>query len=142
MAGVMWQDFKLEHNGMTLKMDNPMGIFRFNNAIHMPWDLWLNVDFAGRTSGDSENLHLKSSWNCDIGIYKSFANDTWSLKLQLNDVFDTWRQEFVSYDAISAISANKIYDTRDLTLTIRYNFNSACSRYKGKGVANSEKGRL
>lgn len=142
MAGVMWQDFKLEHNGMTLKMDNPMGIFRFNNAIHMPWDLWLNVDFAGRTSGDSENLHLKSSWNCDIGIYKSFANDTWSLKLQLNDVFGTWRQEFVSYDAISAISANKIYDTRDLTLTIRYNFNSARSRYKGKGVANSEKGRL
>lgn len=142
MAGVMWQDFKLEHNGSILKMDNPMGIFRLNNAIHLPWDLWLNVDLSSRTSGDSENLHLKSSWNCDIGIYKSFADDTWSLKLQLNDVFDTWRQEFVSYDAISAISANKNYDTRDLTLTIRYNFNAARSRYKGSGVANSEKGRL
>lgn len=133
MAGVMWQDFELEHNGMALRMDNPMGIFRLNNAIHLPWDLWLNVDLSGRTAGDSENLHLKSSWNCDMGIYKSFAGDTWSLKLQLNDVFGTWRQEFVSYDAVSAISANKIYDTRDLTLTIRYNFNSARSRYKGKG---------
>lgn len=142
MAGVMWQDFKLEHNGSILKMDNPMGIFRLNNAIHLPWDLWLNVDLSSRTSGDSENIHLKSSWNCDIGIYKSFAGDTWSLKLQLNDVFDTWRQEFVNYDAISAISANKIYDTRDLTLTIRYNFNSARSRYKGSGTANLEKGRL
>ena len=142
MAGVMWQDFELEHNGMALRMDNPMGIFRLNNAIHLPWDLWLNVDLSSQTAGDSENLHLKSSWNCDIGIYKSFADDTWSLKLQLNDVFDTWRQEFVNYDAISAISANKVYDTRDLTLTIRYNFNSARSRYKGKGVANSEKGRL
>ncbi len=142
MAGVMWQDFKLEHNGSILKMDNPMGIFRLNNAIHLPWDLWLNVDLSSRTSGDSENIHLKSSWNCDIGIYKSFADDTWSLKLQLNDVFDTWRQEFVSYNAISAVSANKIYDTRDLTLTIRYNFNSARSHYKGSGAANSEKGRL
>lgn len=65
-----------------------------------------------------------------------------AIKLQLNDVFNTYRQQMTQYDALSAVSVNKIYDTRDLSLTIRYNFNSARSRYKGRGAANSEKERF
>lgn len=142
MAGVMAQDFKLMHNGIEMKMDKPLGIFRFNNAIHLPWDIWLNVDFSAQTSGNGDNAYIKSRWNCDLGLYKSFANDTWSVKLQLNDVFNTYRQQIISYDALSAMSVNKIYDTRDLSLTIRYNFNAVRSRFKGRGAANSEKDRF
>lgn len=100
------------------------------------------VYFSARTSGNGDNLYLKSYWQCNLGLYKSFADDTWSVKLQLNDVFDTWRQEFTSYDAISAINVNKLYDTRDLSITIRYNFNSIRSRYKGNGAGNSDKNRF
>lgn len=142
MAGIVAQDFKLMHNGTEMKMDRPLGIFRFNNAIHLPWDIWLNVDFSARTSGNTENMYVKSRWNCDVGVYKSFVNDTWSIKFQLNDVFNTYRQEMSFYDALTVSSVKKIYDTRDLSLTIRYNFNSARSRYKGRGAANSEKGRF
>ncbi len=46
------------------------------------------------------------------------------------------------YDAISRISSDKIYDTRDLSLTVRYNFNSTRPRYKGRGAGNSDKGRF
>lgn len=74
--------------------------------------------------------------------YKSFANDTWNVRLQLNDVFDTWRQKLVLYDAMSSISIEKIYDTRDLSLTIRCKFNSAQSRYKGRGAGNAAKERF
>lgn len=77
-----------------------------------------------------------------MGLYKSFDKDSWSVKLQLNDVFDTWRQDMVSYDALSSASSKKIYDTRDLSITVRYNFNSARSRYKGRGAGNTDKGRL
>ena len=77
-----------------------------------------------------------------MGLYKSFAHDRWSVKLQLNDVFDTWRQDMISYDALSSISSKKIYDTRDLSITVRYNFNSAHSRYKGRGAGNTDKSRL
>ena len=142
MAGVMVQDFKIMHNGIEMKMDKPLGVFRFNNAIHLPWDIWLNVDFSAQTSGNGDNVYIKSRWNCDLGLYKSFANDTWSVKLQLNDVFNTYRQQIISYDALSTMSVNKIYDTRDLSLTIRYNFNAARSRFKGRGAANSEKDRF
>lgn len=85
---------------------------------------------------------MKSYWQCNIALYKSFANDTWSIRLQLNDVFDTWRQAATLYDALSRISTVKIYDTRDLSLTVRYNFNSSRTRYKGRGAGNTDKSRF
>ncbi|MDE5876098.1 MAG: outer membrane beta-barrel protein [Muribaculaceae bacterium] len=142
MASVQTQNFKLTHHNTILKLNHPLGIIRFNNALHLPSDIWLNIDFSARTTGNSENLYLKSSWTCDLGLYKSFANDTWSLKLQLNDIFSTWRLDFTSYDPLSTLSTAKLRDTRDLSLTIRYNFNAARSRYKGRGVAHSDRDRL
>ncbi len=142
MAGVMAQDFKLMHNGTEMKLNTPLGVFRFNNAIHLPWDIWLNVDFNAQTSGNGDNVYIKSRWNCDLGLYKTFANDAWSVKLQLNDVFNTHRQQITLYDTLSSKNVNKIFDTRDLSLTIRYNFNAARSRYKGRGAANTEKSRF
>ncbi len=142
MAGINAQDFKISHNGKVLNLNRPLGIFRFDNAVHLPWDMWLNVDLSARTSGNGDNSYVKPYWQCNLGLYKSFENDTWSVKLQLNDVFDTWRQSITLYDAISCNETNKLYDTRDLSLTIRYNFNSARSRYKGRGAGNSDKDRL
>lgn len=142
MAGVVAQDFKLLHNGTAMKLNKPLWIFRFNNGIHLPWDMWLNIDFAAQTSGNGDNVYIKSRCNCDLGLFKTFANDTWSMKLQFNDVFNTYRQQMTIYDALSETSINKTYDTRDLSLTIRYNFNAARSRYKGRGAANAEKDRF
>ncbi len=142
MAGVQGQDFKIIHVDRIMKLNRPLGIIRFDNAIHLPWDIWLNMDFSARTSGNGDNFYMKPYWQCNLGIYKSFAKDRWSVKLQLNDVFDTWRQDIISYDALSSISSKKFYDTRDMTITIRYNFNSARSRYKGRGAGNTDKDRF
>lgn len=142
MAGIQAQDFKLTHCGSILRLSRPMGIFRFNNAVRLPWNIWVNLDLSANTSGNAENLYMKSSWTCDLGLYKSFADDTWSIKVQCNDLFDTWRQEFISYDAISRICIAKMPDTRDLSVTVRYNFNQAKSRHKGEGAGNAEKERF
>ncbi len=77
-----------------------------------------------------------------MGLYKSFANDRCSVKIQFNDIFDTWQQDIISYDALSTIYSKKIYDTRDLSITIRYNFNFARSRYNGLGAGNTDKNRF
>ena len=142
MAGVQGQDFKMSHADKVMKLNRPLVTFRFDNAINLPWGVWVNIDFSARTSGNGDNLYLKPYWQCNMGLYKSFDKDSWSVKLQLNDVFDTWRQDMISYDALSSIFSKKIYDTRDLSITVRYNFNSARSRYKGRGAGNTDKGRL
>ena len=142
MAGVEIQDFKIVHNDLPLKMNKPLGIFRFNNAIHLPWDIWCNLDFSARTTGNSENLYVKSQWGCNLSFFKSFADDKFTIKLQLNDVFDTMKTGFILYDAISLTRMEKIYDTRDLQIVFTYNFNSVRSRYKGRGSGNEDKDRL
>lgn len=142
MAGVQGQDFRIIHADKIKRLNRPLGILRLDNALRLPWDIWLNMDFSARTSGNGDNYYMKSYWQCNLGIYKAFANDRWNVKLQFNDVFDTWRQDIVSYDAMSSISSKKIYDTQDLSFTIRYNFNFARSRYKGRGAGNTDKDRL
>ena len=142
MAGIEIQNFKIIHNDMPLTLNKPLGIFRLNNAIHLPWDIWCNLDFSARTTGNSENLYVKSQWSCNLSFFKSFANDKWTAKLQLNDVFNTLNNSFILYDAITITRMNKIYDTRDLQFTLMYNFNSTRSTFKGKGSGNMEKGRL
>ena len=142
MAGFAAQDFKLTHHGELLRLNRPLGIFRFNNAVHLPWDMWLNIDFSARTSGNGDNARIRSYWTNDLGLYKAFGKDTWSIKLQLNDVFGTWRQQFTTFDALTRTDVNKIYDTRDFSITLRYNFNTARSRFKGHGAGNTEKERF
>lgn len=142
MAGINAQDFRIIHRYEVVKLNRPLGVFRFGNAVYLPWGMWLNADFSARTSGNGDNYFLKPYWQCDLGLYKSFDDDTWSLKFQMNDVFGTWRQQFISYDAISSMGVNKNYDTRDLSVTVRYNFNSSRSRYKGRGAGNTDKNRF
>lgn len=141
-AGITWQDFQLTHHGEPMKLNHPLGIFRFNNSIHLPWDVWLNVDVSVRTSGNGDNAYIQSYWINNLGLYKSFHNDAWSIKLQLNDLFGTLRQNFITYDALTRTMVNKFYDTRDFSVTFRYNFNAAHSRYKGSGAGNIEKNRF
>ena len=42
MAGVQAQDFKMTNADKIIKLNRPLGTFRFNNAIHLPWDILLN----------------------------------------------------------------------------------------------------
>lgn len=142
MAGIMVQDFKLMHHGECLTLNNPLGIFRFDNAIHLPRDMWLNVDFSARTAGNTENIYVQSRWSCNLGLYKAFAHDTWSIKLQLDDLFNIYRQRMTFYDALTLSSVNKFIDTRDLSITLRYNFNPARSRYKGRSASSPAASRL
>lgn len=142
MAGIMVQDFKLMHHGEYLTLNNPLGIFRFDNAILLPRDMWLNVDISARTAGNPENIYVQSRWSCNLGLYKAFANDTWSIKLQLDDLFNTYRQRMTFYDALTLSSVNKFIDTRDLSITLRYNFNPARSRYKGRSASAPAASRL
>ena len=142
MLAVMWQDLEVKYQGKTKKMDEPMKIIRFNNAVNLPKDIWLNADFSWRSAGDSENIHMGMSWQFDLSLYKSFFHDRLSFKLACNDVFASMRQKVTIYSDIRQFYLDKRSDNRSLKLTIRYNINPARSKYKGTGAGNDVKGRL
>ena len=142
MLAMMWQDLKVKYLGETKKMNEPMRIVRFNNAVNLPLDVWLNADLSWRSAGDSENIHLGQSWQFDLSLYKAFCHDRLSVKLAFNDVFASMRQKITIFSDIHQFYLDKRTDNRSLKLTIRYNFNPARSKYKGTGAGNDVKGRL
>ena len=142
VLGMMVQSFDLTFRGEQMKMNKPLGIIRLNNAIQLPADTWINADFSFRTKGNVENMYMDDTWNFNLSIYKAFNHDRWSLKLSCEDVFNTARSVAWLYSDVRKIYLHKINDTRALELTLRWNFNTARSKYKGTGAATDERGRL
>ena len=142
MLAMMWQDLEVKYMGETKKMNEPMFIIRFNNAVNLPKDIWLNADLSWRSAGDSENIRMAQSWQFDLSLYKAFFHDRLSVKLAVNDVFASMRQKIKIFSDIHQFYLDKRTDNRNLKLTIRYNFNPARSKYKGTGAGNDVKNRL
>ena len=142
MVATQMQNLEVQYRGETKKMNSPMAIVRFNNAVNLPFDSWLNADFSWRSAGDTENIHLAQSWQFDISLYKAFWNDRLTIKLACTDLFASIRQKATIYSDIREIYLDKRLDTRNLELTVRYNFNPAKSKYRGQGAGNDAKGRL
>lgn len=142
MVATQMQNLEVQYRGETKKMNSPMTIVRFNNAINLPFDSWLNADFSWRSAGDTENIHLAQSWQFDISLYKAFWNDRLTVKLACTDLFGSIRQKATIYSDIREIYLDKRLDTRNLELTVRYNFNPAKSKYHGQGAGNDVKSRF
>jgi len=142
MVATQMQNLEVQYRGETRKMNSPMTIVRFNNAINLPFDSWLNADFSWRSAGDTENIHLAQSWQFDISLYKAFWNDRLTVKLACTDLFGSIRQKATIYSDIREIYLDKRLDTRNLELTVRYNFNPAKSKYRGQGAGNNVKSRF
>ena len=142
MVATQMQDLEVQYRGETKKMNSPMAIIRFNNAVNLPFDSWLNADFSWRSAGDTENIHLAQSWQFDISLYKAFWNDRLSVKLACTDLFSSIRQNVTIYNDVRQMYLHKHLDTRNLELTVRYNFNPAKSKYRGQGAGNDVKSRF
>ena len=142
MVATQMQNLEVQYRGETKKMNRPLAIVRFNNAVNLPFDAWLNADFSWRSAGDAENIHLAQSWQFDISLYKAFWNDRLTVKLACTDLFGSIRQNATIYSDIREIYLDKRLDTRNLELTVRYNFNPAKSKYRGQGAGNDVKSRF
>ena len=149
MVATQMQNLEVQYRGdtkktkvSTIRLNSPMAIVRFNNAVNLPFDSWLNADFSWRSAGDTENIHLAQSWQFDISLYKAFWNDRLTIKLACTDLFGSIRQKATIYSDIREIYLDKRLDTRNLELTVRYNFNPAKSKYRGQGAGNDVKNRF
>ena len=142
MGGITSQFYDIEYRGATKRMNNPMGIIRFNNIIKLPGNYMIAANLSWRSKGDSENVTMNQSWQVDIAASRTF-NSHWDLKLSLNDIFNTARTSaYTIYSASHRMHMEKSICKRSVELSIGYRFNVAKSKYKGKGTASDEIDRL
>lgn len=142
-VGMMKQWLILPVEGKAMKMNTPGFLFQWQNAIHLPFDIWLNVDAQLMTHLWDNNMKLTNTpWYVNAKIYKGFFNNAFSITLEAKDLFDTSRNEGAFYnDAVQLVQKN-FTPGRSVMLTLQYRFNTTRDRYRGTGAGNSEKSRF
>lgn len=134
--------FESEVLGYTIKHNNLMASFTWNNEFVLPGDyiLSLNMDYV--TDGNTGLIQEYSYGTVDIGLRKEFLNKRLTVNLQGVDLLDTYRQMGKQYSPQIINTYKDTYNMRKVRLTVVYRFNATRSKYKGTGAANDELRRL
>lgn len=142
-VGMMKQWLTLPVDGKPMKMNDPGFMFQWQNAIRLPFDIWLNVDAQLMTHMWDKNMKVSNTpWYVNAKIYKGFFNNAFSVTVEAKDLFNTSGNNAKMYnDAVKLVQKN-FSPGRSVMLTLQYRFNTTRDRYRGTGAGNSEKSRF
>lgn len=142
-AGMMKQWLTLPVNGEPAKMNTPIFMFQLQNAIHIPFDIWLNADAQLMTRGWDNNTRLSNTpWYVNAKLYKGFFNNAFSITLEAKDIFNSAKNNFNLYSDAVRIMQKDYSSGRSVMMTLQYRFNTTRDRYRGTGAGNAEKSRF
>ena len=93
--GMMKQWLSLPVDGQMMKMNTPIFMFQWQNAIKLPYDIWLNVDGRLTTHGWDNNTYLTNTpVTVNAKLYKGFFNDAFSVTPEAKDIFNSPTNDF------------------------------------------------
>ena len=137
------QWFSLEAVGQRRTYDNPIFIGTLNNVFTLPLGFRLTADFTYQSRGHAQNGTCKRPlYFLNVGLRKSFLRDALSIEARGNDLLLGGKQEFMLYMQSSQMNDLTWGDTRSFSLTVRYRFNAAKSKYRGTGAGQAAKERM
>lgn len=134
------QKFSFETTNGIKRMNTPILFYNFFNNVSLGKGFNITGEISGRIRGDMDIVTLKPSWQINIGMSKSMKN--WFFQIQATDVFKTARSSMITYGTQVTLDKWNYSDTQALRLIIRYSFNTAMSKYKGKGAGINERNRI
>lgn len=125
------------------KMNSPIFSVQFNNTLVLRPDMIGEVNFVYQSPGDNQNIHLDYHvTGLDVALTKTFFNNRLSLKVAGQDLLNRYKTgTLIRAPKIDIYQLNSM-DTRFISVTLRYRFNTTDSKYRGKGAGNEEKDRL
>ncbi|MDE5987442.1 MAG: outer membrane beta-barrel family protein [Prevotella sp.] len=135
-----------EESGQRLvERNKPIVFASLNNAFRLKhsWQLELNAGIQSK--GENMNFSLnRASWNVDAVIQKCWLkDDALSLRLKASDIFNTGGKQDISMDCgyYTLMNATK-FNRQRISLSVRYTFNAAKSKYKGTGAGADAVSRM
>ena len=136
-----WYKVDMPH-GTQKNFNNPIGNFTWNNNFRLPLGFILDADFSLQTTGDMKCYHVADVlWAANLYLSKSFFNERLSLQLQATDLFNSNDFDFFVYSGNRVLGFDQ-QSRRRFTLTLRYKFNAAKSKYKGTGAGQDQRSRM
>ena len=123
--------------------DKPMFIaqlfntFRFKND----WQIELGGEFHSKAY--SQNAMLTNNYlDISAAVQKSFFDKALILRLEGSDLAGLGRYDVMTDCGSHIIAQTNRMDTQRIKFSIRYNFNTAQSKYKGTGAGTDVKSRM
>lgn len=142
-AIVMKQWFSLDAASQRRTYNNPLFVGSLNNTFTLPAGFLLSADFNYQSRGQVQNITLKRpQYTLNIGLRKSLFNDALSIEARANDLLLGCKQEALLYMESAQMKDLSWSDTRSFSLTVRYKFNAAKSKYKGTGAGQDTINRM
>lgn len=142
-AGMLKQWLTMMAAGEERRYNKPVFMAQWNNVFNLPAGFVVNADFNFQSRGNVQNLEMKDEhYVLNIGVRKSLLNDALSLELRGNDLLHRMKDGTLMYFERAMMYDKSWSDTRSVTLTVRYKFNTARSKYRGIGAGHDAKGRM
>lgn len=141
-VGIIKQFLTIDYEGGRRRLNNPIGLIQLQNAIHLPGDVWLNVDLQWMSAGNGENSRVTSSSYLNAKLYKAFLKTRLSVTVEANDIFNKSQRDFTFYNKDVTLFKSSHNINRTFQVTLQYTFNVTRDRYAGKGAGKSELDRF
>ena len=125
----------------AISYNKPIFSAKFKNMLSFPHSFWVGASFAYASKGNSDMSYQYDSFRADVYLYKYLFANKLRINLGANDVFGTYKQELLDIVNNAQSYVWKNLNTRNIYLSISYNFNSTRSKYKGE-QASDELDRL
>ena len=121
--------------------NTPIGSVTFRNNFKLPKDFLLDLNGTWTTKGHQNNNYLADDMiDMSASLYKSILKDKLTVQLQANNVLNP-KQVATIYSGIRVMQNTQVVH-RQVSLTLRYKFNTTRSKYKGTGAGESQKNRM
>lgn len=140
--GMLKQWLTIDYRSGRERLGNPIALAQWQNALHLPGDVWLNLDMQWMSAGNEDNMKVKSSSYVNAKLYKAFFHDRLGVTLEVNDLFNKSGQDKTLYSKDVMMYQVDKTNFRVVLLTLQYNFNLTKDRYRGSGAGQEEKARF
>ena len=140
--GLVSQSLTIDYDNGRKKLNNPVGLVQFQNAVHLPWDVWLNVDMQWMSAGNDDNTYQGASSYLNMKLYKAFCNNRFSVTIEANDIFNGSNRDMTLLNKDVTICKVNTTNNRSFFLTLQYSFNTTRDRYRGHGAGANEMNRF
>ncbi len=143
-AGYMQNWFEAETPWGKEMMNNPIVQLKWQNSLQLPGDFFLSADAAWTSRGDNENTAILSDrWSVDLMLHKAFFRNRLTVQLRGSDLVNGLRSRSRGYfGPLRTMENDNFPSPRSVSLTLRYNFNTAKDKYRGTGAGSSQKRRF
>ena len=129
--------------GKEVKLNQALPVVQFGNTLTLPKGFTVNCDYTFQGKGDSRVYHiLKATNTLNASVRKSFLKNALAVEVFANDILDDQDAEMRMYSKAYSLRQWNKMSMRTYGITLRYNFNTTQSKYKGTGAGASQKARM